>query len=608
MRRILSLCLILIFFISNTSVLTSCFSYNTGGRDNGESNTKIILPEYKDYGRGTVDFSKIKYARPDMEKIISDFNRAGEIIEQNKIPYEEQLKVIIALEGGYSSILTMYAYANVLVSKDSSDTVWNEEYEYISTSYPAFTKAVETLFVKAANSPHAEKFQNDYFGDDLIEKYRNGGIYTDTIVALMEREAELESRYSSLSTSSVTITYKGMTDTVDNILNYYKNSFGEASLKYSSAKKACFELYESELERLASDIFVDLFRVRRLISDELGYESYADFAYSNIYHDYSPETFLDFANDISTYALPVYVKLSNLIFNQHDISNQTKINTPELINNTYKMLKEADDELYDAYSYMLQHSLFDIEPSSANRFDGAFTAYFDDYNAPFIFISSSQSLTDYTTLCHEFGHFLDSYLNYSSSTSLDLSEVSSQAFELLALTRFDGIISSSDTSDLFVSEMEDTLTCLIFQGFYAMFEHIAYEIPYNEINKDSLDNAVTLAAERMGLNSDLLNEISYVMIPHIFLYPFYVQSYCTSAAVALEVYFTEVDSPGNGFALYKNLIKREDDNLNFEEHVVSAGLDSPFDDDYLKNIADRIHFELLGSHYFKTHNSGDNAA
>jgi len=626
MSRFISLIIVLALTVLNIACLNSCNGSDHGSsnnsppsdstgdektpeNDNSENETAIVVPEYKDYGRGTVDFSKIEYKRPSINEVILKFDDVCASVADNKIPYSDQLEKIHELEPDYLNILTMAAYANILSSVNTADQKWNDEYEYITTGYPSFTKAIENLYVAAANSPHAERFEHDYFGDDLIEEYKDGGDYTDKIVQLMSEEARLESEYSGISPSTVVITYGGITDTEEKILEYYKSTFGESSIKYIVAVSECGRLYEKAVDKKQRELLVGLFKIRRTISDELGYESYAELAYKNIYHDYTPDKFENFINGISEYVVPVYSKLTDYVFNQYQKTKEPEdISSIDLINGTYEMLDKAPNELYEMYSYMLQHSLYDIDKESDTRFNGAFTSYLDSYNAPFIFMSTSGDITDYITLCHEFGHFADYYINGSSETSLDLSEVSSQALELLSLTLLGDVVSESALEYLMYYEMENALSVLIFQGFYAEFEHIAYTIPYSAINEENLNLAVSRAAYKIGLNSFALSDIYYVMIPHIFLYPYYVQSYCTSLTVALEIYFMEEDSAGSGFGAYMKLITREDDELTFDEYIASAGLTSPFKKDYLKKIADTVHYRILGSHYFNELDNSHNAA
>ena len=58
-------------------------------------------------------------------------------------------------------------------------------------------------------------------------------------------------------------------------------------------------LYEKAVDKKQRELLVALFKIRRIISDEFGYDSYADFAYKNIYHDYTPEKFTNVTNGIA---------------------------------------------------------------------------------------------------------------------------------------------------------------------------------------------------------------------------------------------------------------------------------------------------------------------
>ena len=67
----------------------------------------ILVPEYKDYGRGTVNFTDIKYSTPDVAAIISGFDTITALIKANEIPVEEMIAMIVEMEDDYTNYLTM---------------------------------------------------------------------------------------------------------------------------------------------------------------------------------------------------------------------------------------------------------------------------------------------------------------------------------------------------------------------------------------------------------------------------------------------------------------------------------------------------------------------
>ena len=531
------------------------------GTNDGDYHDRIVFPEYKDYARDTIDFDKIEYKTPDFEKMANKIRNVISQIEKNEISFEEQVALIEELEDDYTNILTMKTYADIRLAGDSSSTYWSDEFTYISVSFPNISSVIEDMYVAAANSPHNERFENEYFGDGLIEKYKDGGRLTDELVALLEKEESLEAEYSSLASSDE--------------LSGTSAEGGEAALKQKK-----------------TEIFIELIRTRRLIADELGYKSYAEYAYESLDRDYSSEKASALLDDICEYILPAYQILSYTTLAKYIYQNAaitgSKLDLAALINSSRELLSDVDEGYGEIFNYMLQYGLFDLELDSDNRNSGSFVTYLMDYEAPFLFVSASGTVSDYTTFIHEFGHFIDTYINNNSDTSIDQKEISSQALEYLALTRLDGILSASDVTYLTETQMLNAMVTLIFQGFYAKAEELIYALPYDKITKESLDAEVVKAATSFSLNTNYINDVSAIFITHTFLYPFYVQSYCTSLIPALEIYFMELENEGAGFEAYKKLVDRNGENFTLEEALLDAGIASPFKEDILLELAGKI--------------------
>ena len=622
LKSILSLFLCVSLLLSISATLISC-SMAKGDEDSEHGNLsgdaapeatpndadyhdKIRIPEYKDYGRDTVNFSDIVYERPNYAMAIEAFKTVIADIEANTLSYDAQLEKITALEDSYNTILTMYSLANIYNSKNTAEKFWNDEYAFVTSGYPSFAEAIEDLFVAAANSPHAEKFEDDYFGEGLIEKYKDGGKFTDAMIKFWEDEEALEAKYSSLSTATFKITYNGDTDTVDNLLNYYAKKYGTSSRDYNSHAAMINKAFNDERIK----IFVDLIKVRKNIATELGDDSYLDYGYESLSRDYSSEEASKFLDDIAKYIVPIYQLLSFSVFVPYFYPNgmdkapieATALTLDKLINDGYKLIGEIDSELADIYGYMLQHRLYDIELRESNRIPGAFTTYLDKYNAPFVFISAGGNIGDYSTLFHEFGHFADAYINYNSNTSIDQKEISSQALEFLTLLRMDGELSNKDQLYLKYSMMWSALESLVIQGFYAKAEELIYALDYEDINESNINAQIKKAAKMFEFNSDKIDILYLLGVQHLFLYPFYVQSYAVSVAPALEIYFMEEKSKGAGFEAYRKLIDRTDEDMTMVESIKASGITSPFKKNYLCDLANKIYNSILGKDYYDNNN------
>ncbi len=621
MKKIISYIITLCLLIS---ILASCAGNGNGQPNNNVGNTDapanggdggdsgadiptIIVPEYKDYGRGTLDFDKIVYidhATLDVGSVIKDFNEVTDSVKKNETDVSVQIEKIRALERSYNTIDTMYTMAMIYFYKDSSAEYWQNEYELWSTSYPLFSQNVEDLLIACAGSPHKDVFERDYFGYSLDE-YTDGGIYTDELVELMTEEAELEASYSSLSTANVEIRYYdvisgAISGTVDEVCEKLGEKYQIGSKQYMQAYSTVMSLYNQRLTELQKPIYIELFKIRKQIANELNYESYTEFAYENMGYDYTPDEMVRLLSDIAKCALPV----SNELY-QVFISSQNKsypVDKVTLINTLSRVYERIDPKLHEAYCYMLQHGLYDIAPATSNRFDGAFTTYLHSNNSPYLFVSMTGYSLDYMTTAHEFGHFTDGYINNGESASLHLSEISSQGLEMLTLAALQGELTPDEYKAIKFNSMSSMLNnTLINQGIYSAFEHEAYKLSYDNIDEEHLEKALRTAFKSVtGQEAAASLDLSAVVIPHTVLQPFYVESYITSGIVALDLFFEEVNSPDGthqGLEKYKALITRADSNMTFEENLLRAGIDSPFTNGKIKEIASSIYLHITGKSY-----------
>ncbi len=608
MKKLWSLCVITSILLLYVYSLVSC-----GGGEpptepeepatDGELAT-VIVPPYRDYGRGTLDFDKLEYERPDIEAISSEILAVAERIEGGELSFEDVTSLIESVEDGYTLVFTMYTLAELGNMRDSSDPFWHAEYEYTSVSYAYFADALEAMLVACAESEHRERLENEYFGYSL-EEYADGEKYTDRSVELMAREAELEAEYSAISTATVEITYLGTSGTVDTVLESLRASYGAESAIYASAYGDCMKLYYEESDRIGSEIFLELLSLRALIADELGYGSYTEYAYEVMGHGYEVRDMKRFLYSVKDSVYPVFSKLYTRVFKGyfHNLE-PAPLEAAVSLNTLFELYEKTDAGLSLAYSYMLQHKLYDIDTASAGRFDGSFTTYIEGNNSPYLFVTREGVLTDYLTLAHEFGHFYDGYMNYGMNTSLDLSEISSQGLELLTVAHLKEELSEGEHRFLEYYEMYSLLNVLLIQSFYSAFEHFVYELEYDEINRENVDAAVTRASEFI-FGAPVYEDLTAVLIPHTVLYPHYVQSYCTSAVSALEIYFLECADTGAGVDVYLELVSGGGELFaDYSLTLESVGLTSPFADGSLASICDKIHYRILGSRYFKEQSGG----
>lgn len=569
-----------------------------------EPASPIVKPVYKDYGRGTKDYSALSYSRPDANRIVGLIDGVREAITENTSSYEEQLEGLRALGDPYEDYMTMMNMAYLFTSRDASNSFWAAEYAYSNTSKAKISKAIDDMYIAAASSPHAERFDADYYGGGLVEDYKDKEPMSDGLVALYEAEAALESEYSSLSTATLIIEVEGKTGTYDELILEAKKLYGETSDKYMLLYYTYQYAYSYAYADKSKEIYLDLIRTRKSIADESGKESYTEIMYEGYGYEYSSDELLDLLSEIGRRIYPAYKLLAQELYSHMSSERPSALTTPMLINNLYSVYSEADSELADAYAYMLQHGLYDIDKASTpNRSEGSFVTYLHSNNSPFIFASVYNDICDYSTLSHEFGHFYDAFTNSGMNNSLEAAEVSSQALEYLTLNMLKGRLKSEQYQYLKYYYISSALETMVYQSIYSAFEHKVYELEYSDINIDNVNAIVGEACEHITGSNQLIlmgyapqdfNSLDNILIPHFIIAPVYVQSYVTSIIPSLDIYFREIEASGSGIEIYKEYIEKSNERLSFVEQLGAVGLNSPFDEGVISRLADQIILHISG--------------
>ncbi len=553
-KRVISLLLLLSLIFS----LISCSASDIPQGSEGEEPAAIVSPPF--YADDRESFSDFKYSPPDPSALITSINEAKKDICDSSLCFEQKRASLKALEKPLADLMTMKSYSSIMSSRTSAEEYYSEEFRRISLAYPDVMAALDSLLVTLAASPDADRFEENCFGEGFKDKYDRSR-YTEQLTLLLKEEADLEAEFLLLSKSN----------------------------KQRSIASA--------------ELFIQLLKVRSQIASELGYESYTEYAYELLGHDQTPAETEIYLNELSRDAVSVYSELSSTFSRYFKSHDKPQTSREELINSLYLAYEEADSELARAYACMLGRKMYDVELQAPGRSDGSFTVYLGALSSPFAFVTTKGEPDDYLTLSHEFGHFYDLYKNSGESPSLDLAEVSSEALELLSVSALSSELSEEEYRYLYHYAMEETLRTLIFQSFYSRIEHEAYSLSEQQLTLDKLDSIVKECADEMNLRASGLSDI---MIDHFVLSPLYVQSYATALPVSLEIFFAEIDEPGEGFRLYRALV--EGDAESFAERLEHAGLRSPFEKGQSRLICDRIYYALKGTHFFKEDCGDGNAA
>ncbi len=542
-------------------------------------------------GNSEVRFSDIIYSHPDTEALLGKLKATEQLVLLNEVSADEQITAINECIRLYSDYETMMSYAQIRFTSDRTDARAREDFAELYKISPELSFASDRMLIAAGQSEHKERFEEELFGKGYFAACDDTAT-SEAAKELLVEEARLEAELLCLTSATLPINYEGELAPLDDLEKKLEKKFGKDSKHYENAMSICRDKYSKKRKECCIELCTELLKTRSRLAEELGYQSYADYAYrkSTVF---SEDNVQNYTTNVLSYVYPVYKELSEVFdryFYFHDAPN---IDIGSTIDSLGSLYTDMDGELGTLYAYMIGGGLYSVREEGKHKAN-ATVPYLKDYKTPFVFINSSSSISDHLSIARSFGSFASGYVN-NGCQNLDLSKLSEEGLRMLTLAALSDKVSADDYKFLLYSELNSVFEGLILQSFYSRLEFEVYSLPYSQIDSDTIEIIVKRLAETMEIEEDVLGADT---IEALALHPFSSPSGCIALSVGLEIFFAELECKGEGVKLYKKLIS-EECSLNLEEKLEANGLSSPFEHDYLKELSDEVHFMINGSHYFE---------
>lgn len=502
---------------------------------------------------GGVSFDEMEYSRPVTEEISDCASEICYMLDSGA-GYRKVVSALDTFYLYYWSFQTMYTLAEIRSDLDTSDEYYEEEYEYCREADAAVSSLFDEVMLACVNSDLKDRLDHEYFNGMLEANY--SGLYengTEKLTELYEQESELLIDYRDALIE----------------LNSYEDT--DEAYKTCNGKMA--------------QIYIDLVKLRHAKAKEIGYDSYADYAYDGFGRSYTADDLRDYIAAIKDKLIPLYFAVCENELNDESyeaLAPFSPENSLELVKNTVSAM---DGDLKKAMSYMLDYGLYDVSESES-KLGGSYVIYINDYNSPFLFVNPEGYQEDILTVAHEFGHFGDMFANFGGDPDMDTSETMSQGMEYLLLCNLEDRELAKKLTDF---KLCDTLSLYATQACFNEFEEAVFSLPEDELTVDRVNSIYAELANAYGFGESYGDVVglSWVDINHLFEYPFYVISYCVSDSAAFNLYLMELEESGSGLEAYMDL-QADAAGTDFLSLLDDKGLPSPISPETVTRIANAI--------------------
>lgn len=301
-----------------------------------------------------------------------------------------------------------------------------------------------------------------------------------------------------------------------------------------------------------NDMFTELVKKRHQIALNAGFANYRDYKFVEMGRfDYTKEDCFQFHEAVKQHVLPllkiIYSKKREKLqldtLRPWDTEAEPEGITPlrpfetgdELLEKTVQCFRQLRPFFGDCLIKMKELKHLDLE-SRKGKAPGGYNCPLAESGAPFIFMNAAGQMHDVTTMVHEGGHAIHSFLTHPLELSafkeypMEIAEVASMSMELFTMDYWQTFF-ANDEELLRAKEhqLERVITIFPWIATIDKFQHWVYENPEHSLAEREtmwlqiLNEFSTEAIDWSGLEK--FRKFSWQRQLHLFEVPFYYIEY-----------------------------------------------------------------------------------
>ena len=419
--------------------------------------------------------------------------------------------------------------------------------------------------------------------------------------------------------------YQGITGSMSVIINNQEYTLEQAAVFLKDTDRSVRQTaWEAITARRLKDkvqldnLFNSLLKLRHQVALNAGFENFRDYMFQALGRfDYTAADCLNFHKAIEKEIVPILkdqaenrriaLNLNELKPWDMEVDTSGKAalkpfkNGEELIDKSIKCFQGLSPYIGERLEIMKRNGFFDVD-SRKGKAPGGYNYPLAESGAPFIFMNSAGTFRDLTTMVHEGGHAIHTFitagleLNDFKHTPSEVAELASMSMELISMDHWHVYFENpEDLKRAKKDQLKDVLKTLPWVAVVDQFQHWIYTNPEHSVEERS--QAWKNIFEDFGNNfSDWsehpeAQENLWQKQLHIFEVPFYYIEYGIAQLGAIAVWKNYKNDPEKGLSMYLDALKLGY-TKTIKEIYETAGIEFNFSAEYVKELADFVKAEL----------------
>lgn len=367
-----------------------------------------------------------------------------------------------------------------------------------------------------------------------------------------------------------------------------------------------------------NDLYSALISKRHLVALNAGFPNYRDYKFVELGRfDYTKEDCFQFHAAVKEYIIPLVniihenkrKKLGLEKLRPWDVDAEPVGREPlhpfsngdELLEKTIACFDQLKPFFGDCLRTMRGMGRLDLE-SRKGKAPGGYNCPLAETGAPFIFMNAAGQMSDVTTMVHEGGHAIQSFLTHDLELSafkdypMEIAEVASMSMELFSMDHWHVFFDNeSDLQRAREHQLERVITIFPWIATIDKFQHWIYEHPDHNVDErtsawlEILNEFTAGVVDWTGLENYRYH--SWQRQLHLFEVPFYYIEYGIAQLGAIGLWMQYKKDKGKAVEHYINALSLGG-TKTLPALYKAADLEFNFSGEYMKTLMGFLRSEL----------------
>ena len=505
-------------------------------------------------------------------------------------------------------------WRQIKMTCDTTDKTLEDAFTYFCMEIqPKLQSYADQLNKKLINCPFTNELDQSLYHTYLRSVRKSIELFREENIPIAAELSVLQQQYGTIA-GKMTIEVDGKEYTLQQAAKFLESS--DRKLRESVYYK--IQDRRKQDEAAMHELYSTLIAKRHQIAVNAGFENYRDYKFKELGRfDYTKEDCFQFHEAVKKYVLPLVneiyerkrQKLGLDTLKPWDTEAEPAGTQPlkpfttgeDLYEKTVKCFDQLNPFFADCLRKMKEMNHFDLE-SRKGKAPGGYNCPLAESGAPFIFMNAAGQMSDVTTMVHEGGHAVHSFLAHPLSLSafkeypMEIAEVASMAMELFSMDHWQAFFENeSDLLRAKEHQLERTITIFPWIAIIDKFQHWVYEHPQHSVEERTaawmkiLTEFSTSAIDYTGL--DAYRAIGWQRQLHLFEVPFYYIEYGIAQLGAIGLWMQFKKDSKQALDNYINALSLGG-TKTLPELYKAAGLEFNLTPAYIKTLMEFVKNEM----------------